>query len=163
MILLDIAVVSLSNIPLGMFLLYAGTKTSNSPFTTIETLLVITAQLISTIQVFGSFYFYMFISSAFRNNVKKLLYSIVCCGKTNTEHRIGPSTLSAVVPLTATAARRSVKMSSVVIWIVLFLSVLSLSIVCQKMHQSRTIVVQRFDQLILHHWYLVKAYTQGYL
>lgn len=115
MILLDIAVVSLSNIPLGMFLIYAGTKTSSSPFTTIETLLVITAQLISTIQVFGSFYFYMFVSSAFRNNVKKLLYSIVCCGKINIEHRVGPSTLSVGVPGTAPVAARSAKMSSVVV------------------------------------------------
>ena len=114
MIFLDIAVVSLSNIPLGMFLLYAGTKTSNSPFTTIETLLIIIAQLISTIQVFGSFYFYMIVSSAFRNNVKKLLHSIVCCGKPNIGHRIGPSTLSGGVPPTAPAAARSVKMSSVV-------------------------------------------------
>lgn len=131
MILLDIAVVSLSNIPLGMFLLYAGTRNSSARFTAIEALLIVTTQLISTVQVFGSFYFYMLVSSTFRNNVKKLLYRIFCCGKTNGEHRVGPLTVTVGVRRTVLVAPKSMKISSVVIWIIFFLSILALNIVCQ--------------------------------
>ena len=44
MILLDIIVVALSNIPLGCFVIYAVTKALNRAFTPTETLLIILCQ-----------------------------------------------------------------------------------------------------------------------
>ena len=106
MILLDVMVVALSNIPLEMFLIYAMKKAMNRLFTPNETLLVTLAQLISTFQVFRSFYFYLAISSVFRNNIKKLLYNIIYFGKSRTAHQIAPSPLPAGAQPTANVLTR---------------------------------------------------------
>ena len=91
MILLDVIVVALSNIPYGMFLIHVATNVTNRRFTAIETLLIVLAQLISAIQVFGSFYFYLIVSSAFRNNVKKMLCNFICFWIPRITHQIAPS------------------------------------------------------------------------
>lgn len=109
MILLDVIVVGLSNIPLGMFLIYAVTKAMNRLFTPTESLLIILAQLISTFQVFGSFYLYLMVSSVFRNNVKKLLYNIICFWKPRKMHLVAPSVLTAGTHPTANAPSKMPK------------------------------------------------------
>ena len=114
MILLDVIVVAISNMPIGVFLIYAVTNSSSTAFTPIQTLLIITTQLISTIQVFGSFYFYLLVSSAFRNNVKNMLRNIFCFWKPRTTHQISPSVAGNGVQPTATAAMVSTKMPAVI-------------------------------------------------
>lgn len=109
MILLDVVVVALSNIPLGMFLIYAVTKAMNRLFTPTENLLVILAQLISTFQVFGSFYLYLMVSSVFRNNVKMLLHNIICFWKPEINRQIAPSALTAGTQPTANAPNKMPK------------------------------------------------------
>lgn len=104
MILLDIFVVALSNIPLGMFLIYVVAKVGNRRFTSVEILLVTLAQIISTIQIFGSFYFYLAVSSTFRNNVNSMLRNIICFWKPATTHQIAPSVQTAGVQPTVITA-----------------------------------------------------------
>ena len=91
MILLDVVIVSLSNVPFGMFLIYGVTKALNRFLTPTETLLFTLAQLIGSIQVFGSFYFYLLVSSAFRNNVQNMLRNTICFWKPRLTRRIFPS------------------------------------------------------------------------
>ena len=114
MILLDVIVVAFSNVPIGVFLIYVVTNSSSTAFTPIQTLLIITTQLISTIQVFGSFYFYLLVSSTFRNNVKNMLRNIFCFWKPRTTHQVSPSVAGTGVHPTATAAMVSTKMPGVV-------------------------------------------------
>ena len=114
MILLDVVVVSISNIPFGLFLIYVVTNALDRGFTPTETLLIIVAQLISTIQVFGSFYFYLIISSAFRTNVNNMLCKMICFWKPRPTHQIAP-----IVPIpdthpTATNSKTITKMPNVI-------------------------------------------------
>ena len=81
MILLDVLVVTISNLPIGCYLIYVVTKSGNRLFTPVETLLIYMSQLLSSIQSAGSFYFYLTVSSAFRKNVKAMLGKVLCCGK----------------------------------------------------------------------------------
>lgn len=116
MILLDVVVVVLSNVPFGMYLIYVATNVTNRRFTAIETLLIVVFQLISAIQVFGSFYFYLIVSSAFRHNVKNMLCNLVCFWKPRTMHQIAPSvhTVGSQPVATAPAVSVSTKMPNVV-------------------------------------------------
>ena len=102
MILLDVIVVALSNMPIGAFFIYAVTKRSNTTYTPIDMLLIIMAQLISAIQAFGSFYFYLLVSSTFRNNVKNMVRNIFCFWEPRTTHRVSPSVAgTGVQPITS--------------------------------------------------------------
>ena len=94
MILLDVIVVALSNIPLGSFYIYAVTKGATVAFTPTESLLYILTPLVSTIQASGSFYLYMIASSAFRSNVKNMLRDILCFWKSRVAPRIAPSVVA---------------------------------------------------------------------
>lgn len=97
MILLDIFIVVISNVPMGCFLIYAVAYTSNRLFTPVETLLIYLAQLLSSTQSCGSFYFYFIVSPAFRRNIRQMILKIFCC-KTLSD-RIAPVNISATNPL----------------------------------------------------------------
>ena len=114
MILLDVFVVALSNIPMGMFLIYVVTHVGNRRFAPVEILLVTLAQIISTIQIFGSFYLYLAVSSAFRNNVKNMLRNIICFWKPTATHQIAPSVQTAGAQPTITVAIVAKKIVDVV-------------------------------------------------
>ena len=92
MILLDIIVEALSNIPMGSFSIYAIINSANRLYTATEILLITLAQLLSTTQVFGSFYFYLAISPAFRTNVKNMLRNVICFWKPRMMNQVAPST-----------------------------------------------------------------------
>lgn len=110
MILMDIVVVALSNIPLGVFLSYVAPKFSTGRFTPIESLLITVTQLVRTTQAFGSFYFYMIVSSTFRNNVRNMLRNVFCFWKPKRTHPIAPSVQTAGgVPSTTGRMRLSRK------------------------------------------------------
>ena len=95
MILLDVVVVTISNLPLGCFIIYAVTNASNRLFTPTETLLIYLVQLLTAAQSSGSFYLYLVVSPAFRTNIKLMLAKLLC-GWT-------PAARNAVVPVSATA------------------------------------------------------------
>ena len=91
MILLDVIVVALSNIPLGCFIIYASKNCANRPLTPTEGLFGIVTQLIGTAQASGSFYFYVIVSSALRTNVKIMLSNVLCFWKPRTTNQIAAS------------------------------------------------------------------------
>ena len=93
MILLDVVVVTISNLPLAIFLIYAAVQTSGRWFTPVESLLLYVAQIISSIQSCGSFYFYLMFSPAFRQNIIMML----TCGKIM--RRAEVRTISATAPM----------------------------------------------------------------
>ena len=97
MILLDVAVVTISNVPTGCYLIYVVTKSGNRLFTPVETLLIYMTQILSSTQSCGSFYFYLTVSSAFRKNIRAMLVNVFCCGKVIARADVGP--ISATVPL----------------------------------------------------------------
>lgn len=97
MILLDVIVVVMSNVPMGCFLIYAVAYTSNRLFTPVETLLIYLAQLLSSTQSCGSFYFYFCVSPAFRNNIRAMLVRVFCCKEMSA--RIGVTGVSATAPM----------------------------------------------------------------
>ena len=97
MILLDVVVVALSNIPLGIFYMYAVTNSGNQLPSSLENLFFLLAQLLSSTQPAGCFYFYLIISSAFRANAKRMF----CFWKPIPIHPIGHSTI--VAPAMPTA------------------------------------------------------------
>ena len=102
MILLDVVLVILSSVPLGSFLMYAVTKDTNRIFTPTEGLLIVLAQLLTAIQAFGSFYFYLIVSPAFRNNVRNMLRDILCFWKPRNMNQVAPSTVTATAIPTKT-------------------------------------------------------------
>lgn len=81
MILMDVIVVTISSVPMGCYLIYLVIQSSNRLFTPLETLFIYLIQLISSTQSAGSFYFYLWISPAFRNNIKSMLLKVFCCRK----------------------------------------------------------------------------------
>lgn len=113
MILLDIMVVALSNLPLGIFLSYVAPKFSTGRFTPIESLLITVTQLLRSTQAFGSFYFYMIVSLTFRNNVKNMLRNIFCFWKPKRRHQIAPSVQTAGALPSNTAGIASSRMPNI--------------------------------------------------
>lgn len=89
MILLDIIIVALSNIPQGLLYIYLVTKVETVGMTLTESLLNTLAQLLSALLAFGSFYFYLIVSSTFRNNISNMLRYILCFWKPRT-HQVLP-------------------------------------------------------------------------
>ena len=91
MILFDIVIVTVSNVPLGVMYVYLISKAIGSRITLLENMIFLLTQLLSATQVFGSFYFYLIISSAFRKNVKNMLCSIACFWKPRAMRQVEPT------------------------------------------------------------------------
>ena len=90
MILLDIIVVAVSNIPVACFFIYAVTQGTNRQFKPIETLIVFIAQCLSSLQSSISFYIYLTVSRTFRKNIQAILLMMLCCGKKQHDATVFP-------------------------------------------------------------------------
>lgn len=76
MILFDVVIVAVSNAPQGLLYVYLVSKINMSRTTSMESLISVLTQLLSATQAFGSFYFYLIVSTAFRNNVSNMLWRL---------------------------------------------------------------------------------------
>ena len=90
MILLDVVIVAVSNAPLGLFFTYI-VSSGRRGLTPTEELVYVVVRLLSTTQVFSSYYLYLIISSTFRKNVKKILRKILFFWKIRVTNQVVPS------------------------------------------------------------------------
>lgn len=107
MILSDVTVMAVSNLPVGIFLLYAVTTIRSFSFTPTEMLFGTLTQLASSIQTFGSFYFYLMISSTFRKNVKNMLFNLIYFWKPRAARQVAPSGRTGAITAIQTKTRNA--------------------------------------------------------